>query len=204
MSRPRSFETDFVLAAAADCFWLHGYEATSVRRLSVQTGLAGPSLYNAFGDKRGLFIASLEHYAETAMRVRIGRLEREHDGDPLGAIAAFFGGLVERSLADPEHRGCLIVNTALEMAPHDVELRPVLVGYLEEIRGFFLRALKLARATNRLAAHLDTEDTSRMLLGLVLGLRVLARSNPDRDMLEGMVRPALASLDPSPSNDQRT
>jgi TetR/AcrR family transcriptional repressor of nem operon len=34
-----------------------------------------------------------------------------------------------------------------------------------------------------------------MLLGVLLGVRVLARTKPDRDLLEGVVRPALALLD---------
>jgi len=32
------------------------------------------------------------------------------------------------------------------------------------------------------------------MLGVLLGIRVLARSKPDRALLEGMVRPALALL----------
>jgi TetR/AcrR family transcriptional repressor of nem operon len=39
------------------------------------------------------------------------------------------------------------------------------------------------------------EDTARLLFGVVLGIRVLARTNPDRSLLEGMARPALALLD---------
>jgi TetR/AcrR family transcriptional repressor of nem operon len=45
------------------------------------------------------------------------------------------------------------------------------------------------------------------LLGVILGIRVLARSKPQRELLEGAVRPALALLDwpdraePSPQED---
>ena len=44
------------------CFWHRGYEATSVRDLADKMGISGPSLYNAYGDKRALFVQALEHH----------------------------------------------------------------------------------------------------------------------------------------------
>ena len=38
-------------------------------------------------------------------------------------------------------------------------------------------------------------DLARLVLGVTLGLRVLARSNPDRELLEGVARSALSLLD---------
>jgi TetR/AcrR family transcriptional repressor of nem operon len=37
------------------------------------------------------------------------------------------------------------------------------------------------------------------LLGVLLGIRVLARAKPDRGLLEGVARPALALLDFEPA-----
>jgi TetR/AcrR family transcriptional repressor of nem operon len=39
------------------------------------------------------------------------------------------------------------------------------------------------------------KDVARLLLGVVLGIRVLARARPQRALLEGVARPALALLD---------
>jgi TetR/AcrR family transcriptional repressor of nem operon len=36
---------------------------------------------------------------------------------------------------------------------------------------------------------------ARMLLGMLLGIRVLARTRPERALLEGLIRPAFALLD---------
>jgi AcrR family transcriptional regulator len=58
------------LNAAIDCFWHRGYEATSVRDLAASMGLSGPSLYNAFGDKRALFVRALERYLDCSPRAR--------------------------------------------------------------------------------------------------------------------------------------
>ena len=73
MARPRTFDGDKVLDAAIACFWSRGLEATSVRDLAEHMGIRGPSLYNAFGDKRALFARALERYATRTMRERITR-----------------------------------------------------------------------------------------------------------------------------------
>ena len=192
MPRPREFEEDAVLDAAVECFWRRGLEATSVRHLSEATGLSQPSLYNAFGDKRELFARSLERYAAQSMRARIARIEETHA--PADAVRAFFRDLITRSLADSHRRGCLIVNSAIEVAPHDSAMRRTIGSYLVEIEGFFLRSLERLRDEGSLAPDHDVPDLARHLLGLLLGLRVAARARPQRELLEGMVRPALALL----------
>ena len=193
MARPREFDEEEVLDAAIECFWRRGLEATSVRDLAEATGVNQPSLYNAFGDKRELFSQALERYANRSMRERIERLEQKHP--PKDAIRAFFRELVSRTLSDPDHRGCLIVNSALEVAPHDAELRAVIASYLGEIEAFFGRCLKQLRESGDLSSSLDPKDTARLLLGVLLGVRVAARTKPERALLEGMIRPALSLLD---------
>jgi len=192
LARPREFSEEDVLDAAVACFWRHGLGATSVRELAAEMGLNGPSLYNAFGDKRALFACALERYAAHTMRERIRRLERE---TPVAAIRAYFDELIARSLADADRRGCLIVNAALEVAPHDAELGKLICGFLGELEGFFRRCLERALASRAIPARVDPADTARLFLGLLLGLRVAARARPERALLEGMVRPALALLD---------
>ena len=58
--RPRSFDRDAVLDKVVRLFWQHGYEATSMRELVGEVGVAAPSLYRAFGDKEHLFAEAVE------------------------------------------------------------------------------------------------------------------------------------------------
>jgi TetR/AcrR family transcriptional repressor of nem operon len=192
MARPREFDEGEALDAAMDCFWRDGYEATSVRDLAARMGITGASLYNAFGDKRSLFNEVLRRYAERSTRERIVRLESSLP--PKQAIRAFLGEIVERSV-DGDRRGCLLVNTALEVAPHDPELGAAVAARLGEIEAFFRRAVTAGQADGSVPPDHDPTDLARLLLGITLGLRVLARSKPQRELLEGVVRPALALLD---------
>ena len=193
MARPRAFDNDEVLDAAIECFWQRGLAATSVRDLASEMGINAPSLYNAFGDKRRLFAEALERYAQQSMRERILRIESKYAG--CQAIEAFFKEVIERSLSDPDRRGCLIVNSALEVAPHDKALQLVIAAYLAEIEGFFRRCLETSARGGELPASTNIADTSRLFLGILLGIRVASRANPQRALLEGMVRPALALLE---------
>ena len=193
MARLKEFDETRALDAAVDCFWQRGYGATSVRDLADAMGIGGPSLYNAFGDKRALFSRSLERYANRSMRERIARLEARHQ--PKQAIRAFIAEIIDRSLKDPDRRGCLLINSALDVAPHDAEFGAVVAGYLDEIRAFFRRNLEAARRSGQLARTLDPEQVAGHLLGVVAGIRVLARTGAKRGVLEDVARPALALLD---------
>jgi TetR/AcrR family transcriptional repressor of nem operon len=193
LARPRAFDDDEVLDAAIDCFWRRGFGATSVRDLAAEMGINGPSLYNAFGDKHTLFARALEQYAECSMRSSIQRSESGRS--PKDAIREFFRILIKKSVTDPDHRGCLIVNSALEVSPHDTELAGLIASYLEEIEAFFRRCLVRGQENGEINNNIDARDAARLLLGVVLGIRVAARSMPQRALLEGMVRPALALLD---------
>lgn len=193
MARPREFNEEAALDAAMHCFWEKGYQATSIRDLEAETGLTTPSLYNAFGDKRALFRRALERYAVHSARVRIARLEAKMP--PKEAIRAFITEIVEHSLNDKERRGCLIVNSALEIAPHDPEIGAEIATRLAEVESFFRRCIAAAQKDRSVPADRSPKDVARLLLGVMIGIRVVARTNPARQLLEGMTRPALALLD---------
>lgn len=193
MARLKEFDEERALDAAVDCFWLRGYEATSVRDLANAMGIGGASLYNAYGDKRALFSRSLERYAERSMRNRIARMEASHQ--PKEAVRAFIAEIIDRSLKDPDRKGCLLVNSALDVAPHDAVIGKVVGGYLDEIRDFFRRNVEAARKSGQAPCSVDAEEVSGHLLGIVLGIRVLARTGAKRRLLESAARPALDLLE---------
>jgi len=193
MARPKEFDENKAIDGAVDCFWLRGYEATSVRDLAEHMGIGGASLYNAYGGKRALFVRALARYADRSSRERIARLEA--NGRPKQAIEAFLAEIIERSLKDRQRKGCLLVNSALDIAPHDAAIGKAVAIYLDEIRDFFRRNIEAARRTGTVPKAIDAELVSGHLLGVLMGVRALARVKPDRKLLESVVRPALALLD---------
>lgn len=193
MARPREFEEKAVLDAAVQRFWARGYEATSMRDLAAAMGMTGASLYNAFGDKRTLYRRALDHYVESSVGDRILRIEG--NVPPRAAITAFFDEIIERSLNDPQRKGCMLVNSALELAPHDPEFGRAISEVTLRIEAFFQRCVTAGQQDGTVTRALPAEDLARHLLALLFGLRSLSRVRPERALLEGMLRPAHTLLD---------
>jgi TetR/AcrR family transcriptional regulator, transcriptional repressor for nem operon len=193
MPRPREFDEAAVLDAAVLCFWNRGYEATSVRELADSMGITGASLYNAFGDKHALYGKALAHYVSRSVEDRVRRFEGTLS--PLQSIKAFFDEIVHRSLSDKDRKGCMLVNSALEMAPHDPEFQRVVADVLVKLEAYFGRCVAAGQQTGEISCAQPAEDFARLLLAVLLGIRVLARSRPEPALLEGLLRPVIASLD---------
>jgi TetR/AcrR family transcriptional repressor of nem operon len=192
MARPREFDEANVLAMAARCFWHRGYAATSVKDLVEATGITAASLYNAFSDKRTLFRAALDHYVESSVGERIRRCDAL-----LGrsAIATFFGDILDRSLNDRDRKGCLLVNSALEIAPHDPQFQKIISDVLRRIEKFFLKCVRAGQTDGTITRSVPAHILARDLLAVLMGVRVLARVRPEKALLEGIVESALARLD---------
>lgn len=191
MARPREFDETAVLDAAVQCFWMRGYESTSIRDLATGMGITGASLYNAFGDKRGLYSRALDHYVTQRF---VDRVQRVSQLPPRQAITAFFDEIIEHSVNDPQRKGCLMVNSAMELAPHDVGFQQAIAATLTQIEAFFARTALAGQQDGSIAITHCAEDLGRSLLALLMGLRVLARARPERELLEGAVRPVLSLL----------
>jgi TetR/AcrR family transcriptional repressor of nem operon len=192
MGRPREFDEGEVLQRAAEVFRAKGYKATSTRDLEQYTGLTSASLYNAFSDKRALYLRALAQYLDRSLRERIARLEALPS--PADAIVCFFEEIIERSLADPRHRGCLLVNTALEASSDDRDLQQFVADHTQMIEAFFRRRIVAGQRMGQIPADRSAGDVARMLLSIVMGLRVLVRVRPEAALLTDLVRPALSVL----------
>jgi TetR/AcrR family transcriptional repressor of nem operon len=192
MARPREFDEGAVLDAAVQCFWAQGYEATSVKDLMERTGLTAASLYNAYGDKRAMFRTALDRYVESSIGARIRRCEVL---PPRDAIRSFFDDILHRSLSDQEHKGCMVVNSALEIAPHDPEFRKTIAETLKRIETFFLTCAEKGQEDGTITRSTSASALAGHLLSVLMGVRVLARVRPDRRLLAGAINTALASLD---------
>ena len=90
--RPRTFDIDTTTEAALSLFWQQGFEATTLEQVTERTGINGSSLFAAYGNKHGLFMAALERYrAEVGARLIV--LERGERG--LDDLVAFIGWLTD-------------------------------------------------------------------------------------------------------------
>jgi TetR/AcrR family transcriptional repressor of nem operon len=81
------------------------------------------------------------------------------------------------------------------VAPHDKKLGSLIADRLAELEAFFERSIRKAQVEGTVSRKSVAKDLARLLLGVVLGIRVLARVRPERESLESLARPVLALLD---------
>ncbi len=195
MARPREFDATTVLEAAMNCFWVQGFEQTSVRDLAERMGITGASLYNAFGDKRSLYRQAFVHYLAQTVRDRVARLDKV---PPAEAIRTFFDEIIERSVHDEQRRGCMLVNAALELAPYDPEFQQLVMEEMMFIEAFFRRCIEAGQKDGSIADTRPAEELAKSLLSVLIGIRVLARTRPQREVLEGAANGVLGLLRAGP------
>jgi len=178
------------LRAAMRLFWKQGYMQTNYDDLVRATGVNRASLYAAFGDKKAIFTAALKMFDER----RRAKFARWRKLPPEEALHAFFADTVQEAARRNGDCGCFVTNTALELAPHDAEIRAIVTGSQQEVAAFLEASVAEAQKNGAIASTIDPHQAACALLATLLGMRVLARSRPQGIALDDVAAFALNSL----------
>ena len=174
-------------------FWERGYRATSVDDLVEVTGVRPGSLYNAFpGGKRGLFLRSLARYSNQVIPETLGALERPGAG--LAELRAYFDGLVLDLTTRQAQMGCLMVNSAVELAAEDSEVADVVRGHMARLERNAERALRNAKRRGEIPSAISPRAKATQLMATAMGLMVVGKTNPGKKTLQTIVEAAFADL----------
>lgn len=178
MGRNRSFDEDEVLDRAMHAFRRHGYDGLSIKRLEEETGLSSGSLYNAYGDKAGLYRAAMAYYVDGFVAGRIDA----HAGPLAGLddLEELFLSLFREPLTDGY--GCLVTNAVLEFGAAGSPVAPD-VGRAFDLVASGMRAV-LARQIGPERAAVEAD---RLFL-LYQGILVLSRAGRLEEGFETAVR----------------
>ena len=192
MARPAEFDRNDVLERAMNQFWKTGYAATSITDLVNATNLKPGSLYGAFNNKRDLFLASLEFYAQRSLKRITDTLEQAQS--PVKGVEAFFSRLCLDLEADDIGKSCLLVNSLLELSNEDDEIRSVVSGYLDAIEKNFVTALQQAQELGEIDAEAEIDELASFLMTSIWGLRVLSSKQPDKKKYQAVINNVLRVL----------
>ncbi|RED53776.1 TetR/AcrR family transcriptional regulator [Aestuariispira insulae] len=192
MPKTITYDKEKVLNQAMIQFWKAGYEATSVQDLVEVTGINRASIYNSFGDKKGLFLAAVDHYLKQANAKRVGALEQ--DGSAIEAIQSYLEDVVAFSFSEGRKLGCLITNSLVEVSPLDIEIGAHIKPVLDKVEDDFYQALLRAQKQGEIRPGADLRALARFLTGQVQGLRVLARADSNEGRMRDMVIVAMNAI----------
>ena len=190
MAGKKSFLPEQVLDKAMGLFWKQGYEGTSIEDLVQCMGLGRGSLYDTFGDKHALYLAALSRYLAKYQGQVAEFLQQT--GPLSELLERFFHTSIEILLSDPARRGCFLVNATVEMAPHDASVNQIVQSALQEMEEEFYRLLIKAQVAGDLSWTQDPHQLAHFLVGTLVSIRVLARAQQDRRVLQDVVKTAVA------------
>ena len=193
MARPLEFDRNEVLEEAMTVFWRQGFEATTVDDLTGAMKIKRQSLYNAFGDKHSLYMEALRHYRTLRGESMLACLTG--DGHVKEGFGRLFRSIVNEAVADPECKGCMVVNAMTELAAVDPEVGRVVEAAEAENEAVFAEAIRRAQARGEIDTAKDPQALAAFLYNAVIGLRVRARKQPNKISLENVVEVTLAALD---------
>ncbi|MEO0588682.1 MAG: TetR/AcrR family transcriptional regulator [Planctomycetota bacterium] len=191
--RPREFDPQAALEAAMLVFWQKGYEGTGVAEICQAMGIGKQSMYDWVGDKKGLYIACVQHYAKTRICGLQDHLESE--GSPLANIRHCLHAMADYAKSD-NCIGCLLTNTQGEFGASDPDIAAVAAESEAFIVQAFTDVLERARDAGEIAPSVDARAVASAIAVLRNGLMIAGRAQQsaesiDRtiDLLEGMIRP---------------
>lgn len=111
--------------------------------------------------------------------------------DPREAIAMFLDYTVKDTLDDPDKKGCLLVNTALEYSLHDEDVRQVISKGIKEAVTFFERQIKRGKERGDIPDSVEPRPTAKALVASVVGIRVLGRGAFGKTALQQIAQQAI-------------
>lgn len=193
MARPRAFDETVALQKALDTFWHRGYGATSVEDLVAGTGLNRASLYATFGDKHQLFMRALRYYQQQSCRI-LTALTADANAPALYQIRQILELTLGLALADEQQKGCFMVNTTTELAPHDAEAQAVVGQNQQFLETLLTTILSRGQQRGEVRATATPRAQAHLLISILNGMRVMARANPDPQPLHDVVSTALLAL----------
>ena len=193
MPRQREFNKDEVIARAMLIFWSQGYEATSIRNLQDAMGISSSSMYEVFGDKRGVYLAALAHFCELE-GARISQMALESP-TPKVFIEQLFNMLNLALESDNPRLGSMAFNAMIEFGTIDPEVTTLLLTHYIRIANIVAQAIADGQAAGTITSKEDATTLAHTILLTLQGISTIITAKPDFDHTSGIVRLTLKLLD---------
>jgi TetR/AcrR family transcriptional repressor of nem operon len=193
MARTKDFDENEVLTKAIQLFWHKGYNGTSMQDLVDGLGISRSSLYDTYTDKHTLFVKALESYQNSGA-ARIQEIIN-NSGSTKETVQKLLEMATTELLDDKQQKGCFMVNAEVEVASHDAEVSNLVCKNDQQMEEAFYQVIKKGQESGELKNQQDARALSRFIFNSVKGMRVTAKSTPDRSLFNDIIKLTISALD---------
>ena len=187
------FSKEQVLTKASEVFQKKGFNGASMQDLVDATGLNRSSIYNSFGSKMDLYLASLDAYKEMNHSIQNAVCSESNSG--LGAIKNIFALFIKTILEDLDNRGCMIMNCKTESGSSE---QKKLINWLirSDKKGleFFEAQIARGQEDGSINKNQSAKQYSTYLSASLQGLRMIGIMNKNRKELEALTSTFIHTL----------
>lgn len=192
MGRKKNYNRDALILEAMQIFRDHGFAGTSTQMLVEGLGVNRFSLYAEFGNKQGLFEATLKQYNEKVISRNFGPLELASAGiEEIRTLLEFFAQAGQGPISG---RGCLLCNTAVELGPEDPNGAGFVQRYFERLSKAYYNALSNAQSRGKLGDTVALREEADFFTASTLGLFVMIRAKANPTVIENASKMAIKHL----------
>ncbi len=189
--RPKQFDRDEALSIAMHVFWRKGFGSTSVEDLINEMNISRGSMYATFGDKRSLFLQSIQFYSHMVKAELIDPMLDSRC--PMDRMQQFLRSAVGQCKTDDRH-GCLIANTVMEQIPHDEAIATVVRDLLDQVESGISHCIAEGVKTGRMQVRHTPHLAARMVLCTVHGIFALSKTYATDGWMEELETEILGTL----------
>lgn len=192
MARTKEFDEIEVLDKALELFWEKGYTATSANDLVKGLGLSRSSIYSTFGDKRTLFLLVLDRYKKRNVNAMLQMVKQSND--LLKTIEQIFKMIVDQDIRAKIPKGCLMVNSSVELAPHDHQIAKIVSDHEANVESAFEAAILKGQGKGQISKVHSAKSLARFLYNNISGLRVAVKSKVGKATLDDVIKVSMSVL----------
>ena len=188
MNRAKQYDREKLLAAITDIFMEKGFEATSINEIVTRTKINKFSIYNEFGNKEKLYLASLD-YCDS---VNCSYVKESLTREPLGLsnIEDFFLKRIRFSVAQ-KGKECVFFNSIFEKNFLNKKIDQRINKFIVELNTLLCKCLESAQKRREISDNKDCKELANYFTCLTLGLVSIGTRRTNEEELRRMVKTAL-------------
>lgn len=168
--RPLEFDPEQALEAGMELFWRQGFEATSMQELVGHLGISRSSFYQAFGDKEQLLLRAIARYADRMAQGMQAAVSSAPDG------RSFVVGMFDHIIRHHAGRGCLMVNTANELAHRNPRIAEALRSAWSRIEQLLLSAITRGQNDGSIRSTESPEVIALYVMTTLTGMNSMVKT----------------------------